>query len=80
MLNKDFLRQVLSEDRKQLELNEVRWIEVPTYEELSVKSLYPIFEKDPSMSSYFPDRLPKGRLPDRRYFFNILSTVYPEYT
>ena len=30
--------------------------------------------------AYIPDRLPKGRLPDRSYFFNILSTLYYEYT
>ena len=30
--------------------------------------------------TYLPDSLPKGRLPDREYLFNILNTVYPEYT
>ena len=29
---------------------------------------------------FFPSRLPKGRIPDRRYFFNILNSVHPEYT
>ena len=29
---------------------------------------------------YFPDNLPKGRLPDRAYFFNILHTIHPHYT
>ena len=46
MLNKDFLREVLSEQKKLLELNQVSWIEVPKYEELSVKALYPKFEAD----------------------------------
>ena len=80
MLNKDFLRQVLGEQKKLLELSDVRWIEAPKYDELSVKSLFPGFEKDPEIMSYFPDRLPKGRLPERRYFFNVLNTVYPEFT
>ena len=80
MLNKDFLRQILVEEKKLLELSEVHWIEVPKYEELSVKSLYPKFLGDDKMMTYFPDRLPKGRLPDRAYFFNLMNTVYPEYT
>ena len=46
MLNKDFLRQILVEEKKLLELSEVHWIEVPKYEELSVKSLYPKFNGD----------------------------------
>ena len=27
-----------------------------------------------------PNHLPKGRLPDREYFFNCLNTLHPEYT
>ena len=30
--------------------------------------------------AYFPDRLPKGRNPDKTYFFNVMNTLYPEYT
>ena len=43
MLNKDFLRQVLSEEKKLFKLSQVKWIEVPKFDELSVKSLYPKF-------------------------------------
>ena len=28
---------------------------------------------------YFPDKLPKGRLPDREYFWNVLNTVNGPY-
>ena len=28
---------------------------------------------------YFPNKLPKGRLPDREYFFNILMTVHGQF-
>ena len=28
---------------------------------------------------YFPNKLPKGRLPDRTYFFNILNSCNSEY-
>jgi hypothetical protein len=28
---------------------------------------------------YFPDRMPKGRVPDREYFFNIVNTFQHSY-
>ena len=28
---------------------------------------------------YFPDKMPKGRVPDREYFFNILNTFQHSY-
>ena len=29
---------------------------------------------------YFPAHFPKGRVPDREYFWNIMNTLMPEYT
>ena len=52
---------------------------MPRYDELSVVRLYPKFKADPEIMAYLPDRLPKGRLPDREYLFNILNTVHPDY-
>ena len=52
---------------------------VPFYDELSVKNLWPIMKKDKEFMLFFPDQLPKGRLPDREYFFNILNTLNEPY-
>ena len=30
-------------------------------------------------TKHFPDKLPKGRLPNRDYFFNVLNTCNNEY-
>ena len=54
-------------------------IEVPHYDELSVKNIFPQFKKDPNMMRFFPDVYPKGKGPLREYFFNVLNTIYPEY-
>ena len=54
-------------------------IEVPHYEELSVKNIYPSMKKDPDFQSYFPDKYPKGKAPPREYFFNVLHTLQPDY-
>ena len=80
MLNKDFLRKILIEEKKLLSLSEVKWIEVPKFDEISVKALWPTMQEDDSMMEYFPSQLPKGRLPDRSYFFNIMHSLYPVYT
>ena len=58
---------------------EVRFIEVPHYDELSVKNLWPDFKKDAEFCSFFPATFPKGKGPPRDYFFNILNTIHPEY-
>ena len=58
---------------------DIRYIQVPKYDELSVKNIYPMFAKDAQFMSYFPDSYPKGKGPPRDYFFNILNTLHPDY-
>ena len=65
MVNKDYLRQIFVEEKQLLLLSEVKWIQMPRYDELSVVNLFPKFKADPRVMAYLPDRLPKGRLPDR---------------
>lgn len=79
MVNKDFLKQVLGDEKKLLPIAECRFINVPKYDELSVKGIYPLFQEDAEMMQYFPDAYPTGKGPTRDYFFTILNTVYPEY-
>ena len=79
-MNKDFLKQVFLGKKKLLGLNEVKRVNVPTYDELSVVNLWPDMRNDEMFMLFFPDRFPKGRLPDRSYFFDIMNTVMEEYT
>ena len=79
-MNKDFLKEVLSEKKKLLELNSVKRINVPKYDELSVLSFWPQMQQDEQFMLYFPTKFPKGRVPDREYFWNIMNTLMPEYT
>ena len=44
-----------------LGLNEVQWISVPKFQELSVASIKVHFSQDAELLQYFPDRMPKGR-------------------
>ena len=54
-------------------------VTVPKYDELSVKNVWPMIKADPDLMKFFPDKLPKGRLPDREYTFNVLNTLKEDY-
>ena len=79
MVNKDFIRQILQEEKELMELDSVRCVNMPMYDELSVKNIWPHVQGNPRIMRFFPDMLPKGRLPDREYFFNILNTLEEPY-
>ena len=61
MINKDFLKQVFAEEKKMLLVSQVKLVNVPKYDELSVKNIFPLVCKDYELMKYFPDTLPKGR-------------------
>ena len=78
-VNKDFLKLVLAEKKQLLKKQEVNYITVPHYDEISVKALWPDLKKDGEFMQYFSSVYPKGRGPPREYFFNILNTIKPDY-
>ena len=61
MLNRDFIKQLLTEEKKLLELREVRHVQVPRYDELSVKKFWPLMQPDAAFMQYMPDPTPDGR-------------------
>ena len=79
MMNKDFLKDVLADKKRLIPLKDVIFVNVPKYDELSVKTVYPLIQKDKELMAFFPDKLPKGRLPDRDYTFNVLNTLREDY-
>jgi hypothetical protein len=46
-VNRDFLKAVLAGQKKLLKVNEARYINMPKYDELSVKNIFPRFRNDP---------------------------------
>ena len=66
-------------EKELLKKADVKFIEVPHFEELSVKKFYPMMAKDAVFMSFFPDKYPIGKAPPRGYFFNIMNTLYPDY-
>ena len=79
MINKDFLKQVFANEKKLLKMSMLRSVNVPKFDEVSVKKIWPMIKEDPDVLIYFPDEYPKGREPDRQYTFNVLNTIRPEF-
>ena len=79
MLNRDFMKQLLAEEKKLLELRQVVHVNVPHYDELSVKKFWPLMQQDPAFMQYMPDPTPDGRLPEREFFWNVFNTLQTEY-
>ena len=79
MLNRDFMKQLLAEEKRLLELRAVQQVNMPRYDELSVKKFWPLMQKDAIFMEYLPDPTPDGRLPEREYFWNVLNTLQTAY-
>ena len=79
MFNKDLLKLVLANKKMLLKMSELKSVNVPKFDELSVKNIFPLISQDPEVLNYFPDDYPKGREPDRTYTFNVLNTLRNQY-
>ena len=78
-MTKDFLKAVIQGEKQLLKKKEVQHVDIPHYEELSVKNIYPMMKDNQNFQQYFPDKYSKGKAPNRDYFFNIMATLEPDY-
>ena len=75
-----FMRDILSEAKLYLRQNEVNRMEVPCYQEISVKNLYEDAIKDEILAKYLPTKEQlSGRLPERSFFFGLMCTLRHQY-
>ena len=75
-----FMRDILSEAKSFLRQNEINRMEVPCYQEISVKNLYEDAIKDEILAKYLPSKEQlAGRLPEREFFFGLLCTLRNQY-
>ena len=79
MVNKDHMRKILLEEKRFMPLEDVKTVNMPKWDELSVKHMWPKMKAIEGFMLYMPDRLPKKILPDREYFFNIMNSINPDY-
>ena len=75
-----FMRDVLADKKLHLKQNEVIRLDIPGYQELSVKNLYEDAMKDPVLTKYLPTKEQlSNKLPEREFFFGILCTLRKQY-
>ena len=75
-----FLRDILADKKSHLKQNEVIRLDIPNYQELSVKNLYEDAMKDPVLSKYLPTKEQlSNKLPEREFFFGVLCTLRKQY-
>ena len=79
MWNKDFIKALLADQKELLSVKDVKLINVPMFDELGVTNMWPKMKDANDVMRYFPNKLEKGRLPERKYFWNVLNTVNTEY-
>ena len=57
---------------------QINKVNIPNFDEFAVKNVYSKLTNNKLLKSYFPE-LGKNRWIDRSYFYDVLSTLYPEY-
>ena len=77
MFTKDYAKEIFSEEKQLIKKKNVYFIDVPKFDELSVKNLYDELLNLDNMKKYFPSTYPKGRQCDREYLFNVSNTIHP---
>ena len=75
-----FMRDILSNQKLHLKQNEVIRLEIPNYQEISVKNMYEDAMKDPELSKYLPTKEQlSNKLPERDFFFSVMCTLKKQY-
>ena len=70
------LGDILEKKKLHLKQNEVIRLEIPAYQEISVKNLYDDAIRDPVLSKYLSSKEQlSNKLPEREFFFGILCTL-----
>ena len=77
-VTKDFLKEVVGGTRSFKKIQDVRFIQMPHYDELGVCHQYEKALKLPGMAQFFPRKLPKNRTIDKQFFYNIFNTEFPD--
>ena len=76
MFTKDYAKDIFADKKELIKKKNVMYIDVPKFDELSVKGLYDKLLSLPGMVEYFPDKYLKGRQCDRDYLFNVANTLH----
>ena len=77
--NKDFIKKVFTGEKHIFRICEVNFINVPLIEELSVLKVLDMIRDDEEIKTYFPDEFFTKKTPERKFFFDVINTVYEDF-
>ena len=67
----------MKDDKKAFKLNQIKVINIPRIDELSVKNIFGIVKDDVRIKPYLPFNYYEKTQPDRQFLLNIVNTIYP---
>lgn len=73
------MKEVFAGTKALMPMNEVKRVNMPSYDEISVKELWPQMWDNQDFMRYFPSKFPRGRAPEKTYFFNIMNSTMEGY-
>ena len=78
MITKDHMKLVLTGKKDFLKMNQVKFINVPAYDEIGVKAMYSKVMQMEGMERYFPSKYPKGTQCEKGYLYNVWNSLHPD--
>ena len=78
-MNKEWIKQILSGEKKLLKLTQIKPVNAGNFPEVSVKNLFKEFSIRPEIVPYMPPiTTKKMKQLDRKYFFTVVNSFFPE--
>ena len=74
-MTKEWIRLILSGEKRLLKKSEIKPVDMGHYPEVSVKALYTDYSERPAIKPYMPPKLHKGRQCDKEYFFTVVNSI-----
>ena len=68
-----------AKEKKYLLRVQVPAFHMPAWPELAVSKLWPIIQNDEAFMEYFPGKLPKGKVPEKHFFWGVFMAIKPGY-
>ena len=75
----DFYKAILLNEKYLLQTSQIKFINVPRYDELSVSKMLPMIIDQNEVMRFLPNNINKQRNIDRVWFMNVINTVIPNW-
>ena len=77
-MTKEWIRLILTGEKKLLPRSQVKQVDIGHYPEVSVKALYEDYASRAQIKPYMPPKIHKGRQCDKEYFWNVVNSLFED--